>query len=113
MRWRKNKYQRKPQSNDVVSLEVLELGLLFNISEDFRSKFSIPENFSGVLVLNVRSDTDASDKGIFPGDIIVEVSQNKVFTPCDVSMRVAEEINLLEILLYFLLIVRVLCPILL
>ena len=83
-----------PQSNEVVTKEVLELGLLLsNITEDMRSKFGIPENVNGVLVVNVKSDTDASEKGILPGDIIIEISQNKVFTPDDVSMRVSEEIN--------------------
>ena len=83
-----------PQSNEVVTQEVLELGLLLsNITEDMRSKFGIPENVSGVLVVNVKAETDAADKGILPGDIIIEISQNKVYTPSDVSMRVAEEIN--------------------
>jgi serine protease Do len=58
-----------------------------------RSKFGIPEEVNGVLVVNVKSETDASEKGILPGDIIIEISQNKVFTPDDVSMRVLEEIN--------------------
>ena len=57
------------------------------------SIFGIPENLNGVLILNVRSETDASDKGILPGDIIIEVSQNKVFSPSDVEMRVDEEVK--------------------
>jgi len=69
-----------PQSNELVTKEVLELGLLLsNITEDMRSKFGIPENVNGVLVVNVKSDTDASEKGILPGDIIIKISQNKVF----------------------------------
>jgi serine protease Do len=83
-----------PQSNEVVTQEVLELGLLLsNITEDMRSKFGIPENVSGVLVVNVKAETDAAEKGILAGDIIIEISQNKVYTPSDVSMRVVEEIN--------------------
>ena len=86
--------EASPKNNEVVTKEVLELGLLLsNITEDMRSKFGIPENVNGVLVVNVKSDTDASEKGILPGDIIIEISQNKVFTPNDVSMRVLEEIN--------------------
>ena len=82
------------QTNEVVTKEVLELGLLLsNITEDMRSKFGIPEDITGVLVVNVKSETDASVKGILPGDIIIEISQNKVFTPNDVAMRVSEEIN--------------------
>jgi serine protease Do len=84
----------KPKNNNPESLEIEKLGLLLsNISDDFRAKFNIPRNLNGVLILNVRSETDASDKGILPGDIIIEVSQNKVFTPSDVEMRVNEEIN--------------------
>ena len=85
---------KKPKNNSSESLEIEELGLLLtNISDDLRSKFGIPENLNGVLILNVRSETDASDKGILPGDIIIEVSQNKVFSPSDVEMRVDEEIK--------------------
>ena len=84
----------KPKNNPDETLEIEELGLLLsNISNDYRTKFNIPSNLSGVLILNVRSETDASDKGILPGDIIIEVSQNKVFTPTDVEMRVNEEIR--------------------
>ena len=85
---------KKPMNNSSESLEIEELGLLLsNISDDLRSKFGIPTNLNGVLILNVRSETDASDKGILPGDIIIEVSQNKVFSPSDVEMRVDEEIK--------------------
>ncbi|PPR16170.1 MAG: Periplasmic pH-dependent serine endoprotease DegQ [Alphaproteobacteria bacterium MarineAlpha9_Bin3] len=85
---------KQPQNNNPESLEIEELGLLLSdISEDFRAKFNIPRDLNGVLILNVRSDTDASDKGILPGDIILEISQNKVFTPSDVEMRVNEEIS--------------------
>ena len=89
------KVSEVPQnSNEVVTKEVLELGILLsNITDDMRSKFGIPEEVNGVLVVNVKSETDASEKGILPGDIIIEISQNKVFTPDDVSMRVLEEIN--------------------
>ena len=45
------------------------------------------------MIINVKSKTDAAEKGILPGDIIIEVSQNKVFSPSDVSMRVNEEIK--------------------
>ena len=76
------------------TIEIEELGLLLSdITKDLKSKFNIPNNLNGVLILNVRSDTDASDKGILPGDIIIEVSQNKVFTASDVEMRVNEEIK--------------------
>jgi len=84
----------KKENNDIVSQEIAELGLLLsNITDDMRSKFGIPQGVNGVLIINVKSETDAADKGILPGDIIIEISQNKVFTPRDVEMRVAEEIR--------------------
>jgi serine protease Do len=84
----------KKEKNDIVSQEITELGLLLsNITDDMRAKFGIPQGVNGVLIVNVKSETDAADKGILPGDIIIEISQNKVFTPRDVEMRVAEEIR--------------------
>jgi serine protease Do len=84
----------KKEKNDIVSQEITELGLLLsNITDDMRAKFGIPQGVNGVLIINVKSETDAADKGILPGDIIIEISQNKVFTPRDVEMRVAEEIR--------------------
>ena len=86
--------EKKTQNNNPESIEVEELGLLLSdITQDLKSKFNIPNNLNGVLILNVRSDTDASDKGILPGDIIIEVSQNKVYTASEVEMRVNEEIK--------------------
>jgi len=80
--------------NNVISQEVEALGLLLsNITDDMRSKYGIPKDLNGVLIINVKSDTDAAEKGIIPGDIIIEVSQNKVFSPNDVLMRVEQEIR--------------------
>ena len=86
--------ERKPDNNEIRSKEIEEIGLLLsNITDDMRAKFGIPQDVNGVLIINVKSKTDAAEKGILPGDIIIEVSQNKVFSPSDVSMRVNEEIK--------------------
>ena len=86
--------ERKPNNNEILSKEIEEIGLLLsNITDDMRAKFGIPQDVNGVLIIDVKSKTDAAEKGILPGDIIIEVSQNKVFSPSDVSMRVNEEIK--------------------
>ena len=86
--------ERKPNNNEILSKEIEEIGLLLsNITDDMRAKFIIPQDVNGVLIINVKSETDAAEKGILPGDIIIEVSQNKVFSPSDVSMRINEEIK--------------------
>ena len=43
--------------------------------------------------MDVESGSDASAKGILPGDIIMEVAQNKVYSVYDVKMRILAEIN--------------------
>ena len=60
---------------------------------NFREKFNIPNNVQGVIVLNVETNSDASKKGILPGDIIREVSQNQIFSPLDLQNRLQEEIK--------------------
>ena len=75
-------------------MEIKELGLLVSaISEDIKRKFNIPLNTKGVIVLNVQSESDAASKGILPGDIIMEISQNKIFSPSDLKFRLDQEIN--------------------
>ena len=53
----------------------------------------MPNNVQGVIVLNVETNSDASKKGILPGDIISEVSQNQIFSPLDLQNRLQEEIK--------------------
>ena len=58
-----------------------------------KEKFNIPNNVEGVIILNVETGSDASIKGILPGDIISEVSQNLIFSPLDLQNRLQDEIN--------------------
>ena len=82
------------ENNKGVPVEIRELGLLVsNITNDVKEKFNIPNNIEGVIVLNVESGSDASKKGILPGDIISEVSQFKIFTPLDLISKLQDEIN--------------------
>ena len=75
-------------------IKIAELGLtLSNLTNDLRNKFNIPENLKGVLIVDVENSSDADFKGILPGDIIMEVAQNKVYSVYDVKMRILAEIN--------------------
>ncbi len=66
------------------------LGLsLAEMSEPLRQKFSIADEASGVVVLDVDAKSNAAIKGLKPGDVIVEVDQSSVATPADVEKRVA------------------------
>ncbi|MBF87471.1 MAG: hypothetical protein CMJ14_05640 [Pelagibacterales bacterium] len=81
-------------NNNSEPVEVTELGLLVSsITVEVKEKFNIPNNVQGVIVLNVETNSDASKKGILPGDIISEVSQNQIFSPLDLQNRLQEEIK--------------------
>ena len=80
------------ESNEPV--EIKELGILVSdMTLDVKEKFNIPNNVEGVIILNVETGSDASKKGILPGDIISEVSQNLIFSPLDLQNRLQDEIN--------------------
>lgn len=70
---------------------VAELGLtLGTITAGRRSEFSLGADTEGVVVVSVEAGSPADEKGIVPGDVIVEVMQEAVTSPGDVAMRVRE-----------------------
>ena len=65
------------------------LGLkLAELTADAREKFQIGKDQKGVLIIEVDGGSPAADRGLKPGDLIVEVQQQEVKTPADVSTRV-------------------------
>ncbi len=69
---------------------VLGLGLS-GLNDDLRRRFGVPEETEGVLVTDVDPLSAAAEKGVRPGDVIVEVAQRKVSTPEDVEEIVLSE----------------------
>ena len=71
------------------SLELAGLGLsLAPITADNRHKFQLGADQKGVLITDVAQGTVAADRGLKPGDVIVEVQQEEVASPADVQERV-------------------------
>ncbi|MCW3475863.1 DegQ family serine endoprotease [Limobrevibacterium gyesilva] len=71
------------------SLELSGLGIkLAEITAETRDKFQLSQDQKGVLITDVDNGTPAADRGLKPGDIIVEVQQEEVKTPADVRDRV-------------------------
>jgi serine protease Do len=65
------------------------LGLtLSDLTESVREKYEISEGVEGVVVTDVEEDSPSSEKRVQPGDVIVEVSQERVTTPDEVKARV-------------------------
>jgi serine protease Do len=55
-----------------------------------RERFKIEKDVKGVIVTGVNDSGPAAEKGIRPGDVIVEVGQQEVSKPADVAARIQE-----------------------
>ena len=67
------------------------LGLrLSSITAKLKSKYSLDKDLKGAVVTKVTESGPAAEKGIRPGDVIVEISQQEVTEPADIEKKVAE-----------------------
>ena len=65
------------------------LGLdLAGLSKDLRTKYKIKDNVKGVIVTGVDNGSDAAEKRLSAGDVIVEVAQESVTNGADVKKRI-------------------------
>ena len=60
------------------------------LTDATRSEYNIAAEIKGVVVTEVVAGSPAAEKGIRPGDVIVEVAQQAVATPADVRGAVAK-----------------------
>ncbi|WP_342149989.1 DegQ family serine endoprotease [Methylorubrum sp. SB2] len=80
-----NAKQPEPES---VNRQILGLNLT-GLSDEARKRYNIKETVkSGVVVTKVDPNSTAADKRIQPGEVIVEVGQEAVSSPTDVTKRV-------------------------
>jgi serine protease Do len=67
------------------------LGLdLATLSKDLRSRYKIKDSVKGVIITNVDSTSDAAEKRLSAGEVIVEVAQEAVSNAADVKKRVEQ-----------------------
>jgi serine protease Do len=57
------------------------------LGEEQRKSFGIAESVEGVVITEVAAGSLAAEKGVKPGEVIVEVAQDFVETPKDVTTR--------------------------
>lgn len=74
----------EPETTSVLGLELAEL------DEALREQFEIAETVEGVVIVKVDEESEAAEKRIAVGDVIVEVAQEVVDTPKEVEERIAE-----------------------
>ena len=72
----------QPQATSVIGMKLAPL------TDDARRRYNLDEKTNGVLVEDVDPDSPAAQKGIKPGDVIVEAGQDAVLKPDDVAKSV-------------------------
>jgi serine protease Do len=78
-----------PPSTDTPTATRQALGLnMSSINEELRRRFSLKDDLKGVVITRVDPNSTASDKRIQAGEVIVEVGQEPVSTPADVTKRI-------------------------
>ncbi len=88
--------EKKPQvasasseKSTVVEVEIEGLGLTLSaVNAEVKNRFKLKGDVKGVVVTKVKDGGVADEKGIRPGDMIVEVSQAEVSTPAQVATKV-------------------------
>ena len=62
---------------------------LASVTPETRRLFNLDDGIDGVVVTKVDPNSDAADKGIQPGDVLVSVANQTVHTPKDVQTRLS------------------------
>ena len=60
------------------------------VTADARKTYNLAETINGVVITKVDPSSDAADKGLQPGDVVMKIGAKEVKTPQDVQAGVAE-----------------------
>jgi serine protease Do len=63
---------------------------LASVTPDARKAYNLGDNVNGVVITKVDPSSDAADKGLQAGDVVMKVGSHTVKTPQDVQAGVAE-----------------------
>ncbi len=70
-------------------VDLVGMGLkIAPITPDMKDKFQLGDDQKGVVIVDVAPNSQAAERGLKPGDAIVEVQQGAVSTPDDVKKRI-------------------------
>src|SRR5207248_6961352 len=79
---KKDEPAEKPVTQKALGLD------LATLSKDLRARYKIKDSVKGVIVTSVDAGSDAADKRLSAGDVIVEVAQEAVSNAGDIKKRV-------------------------
>ncbi len=72
-------------------LAIAQLGVTVSrVDSNTRKRFKLKESAKGVVIVAVDPEGAAAEKGIKPGDVIVEVSQDEVNKPAEVRAKIKQ-----------------------
>src|SRR5450755_5090485 len=77
----------QPEPEKPVTQKALGL-YLATLSKDLRTRYKIKDSVKGVIITNVDGTSDAAEKRLSPGEVIVEVAQEAVSNAADVKKRI-------------------------
>jgi serine protease Do len=77
----------QPEPEKPVTQKALGLDLA-TLSKDLRGRYKIKDSVKGVIITSVDGSSDAAEKRLSAGDVIVEVAQEAVSNAADVKKRV-------------------------
>ncbi len=79
----------KKSDDDAKDENPVVLGMTLSpITDELRAQYTISDDVKGVIVTAVAEGSNAAEKRIVAGDVIVEVAQESVSAPADVAARV-------------------------
>jgi serine protease Do len=83
--------QSKPQQGKDGSVTVAAVGLTVSqLSAPLKERFGLDDEAKGVVVTEVKPDGLAAEKGLRPGDLIIEADHKPVRAPADLAKLVDE-----------------------
>ncbi len=74
----------EPITNELMGLTVS------NMTDELREQLGLPADSEGLVVAEVSEDSEAFEKGLRAGDLIIEAGQEKVASVADLSTRIDE-----------------------
>ena len=75
----------------VPGTDVPSVGLTLNdLSDALRSTYEIPENAQGVVVTSVKPGSEAAEKGLSQGDVVIEINQQQIKDPAQAKKIIDE-----------------------
>ena len=80
---------QRGQTNTGPTVDALGMSLSA-ITPELRERYEVAEKTKGVLITKVSEGTPAAERGLRPGDVIVEIDQEEVTSPAQVAQKVKD-----------------------